>query len=58
MGDDGDGTLHMIDGGVSLSVGDLSDHDSTYVLLGNYATVVLAGDNLGDMTIWCRPKHW
>jgi hypothetical protein len=58
MGDDGDGTLHMIDGGVSLSVGDLSDDDSTYVLLGNYATVVLAGDDLGDMTIWRRPKHW
>jgi hypothetical protein len=32
--------------------------DGMNVLLGNCATVVLAGDDLCGAAIWHRPKHW
>jgi hypothetical protein len=44
VGDDGDGALHAVGGGVDLSVGDLPDDDSTDILLGNCTTVVLANE--------------
>jgi hypothetical protein len=56
VGDDGDGTLHAVNGGVGISTSNLPDNGSTDDLLGNSTMVVLASDDLGGTTIWCRPK--